>query len=59
MSDVQNEAGRAKRPYQAPDLVRIQLRAEEAVLGNCKKASSQGPGKMGCTPVGACRTIGS
>jgi len=33
----------ARRPYTKPSIVRVELRAEEAVLGACKTASSSGP----------------
>lgn len=33
-----------KRPYVRPEVTRVLLRAEEAVLGGCKQASSGGVG---------------
>ncbi len=49
-----------RKPYEAPKLVRISLRPEEAVLGTCKNSSSAGPVAAGtCTMVGPCMTPGS
>jgi hypothetical protein len=58
--DSQKEIGRPKRPYKSPELVRIPLRAEEAVLGHCKKSGIGGPGATtSCHPVGNCHSQGS
>ena len=58
--DSQKEIGRTRRPYNSPELVRIPLRAEEAVLGHCKQGSTGGPGSSGsCKPVGNCHSQGS
>jgi len=59
MSDNQDVSRKAKRPYRTPELVRIELRAEEAVLGNCKKTNGNGPGHSGCQSVGICHSLGS
>jgi len=34
---------RARRPYRAPELRRVSLVPDEAVLASCKNASVQGP----------------
>ena len=47
------------KPYEAPKLVRISLRPEEAVLGNCKTSSSAGPVSGSCSMVSPCMSIGS
>ena len=49
-----------KKPYQKPEIRKIELRPEEAVLGGCKDASTGGPGSPlgNCTTL-ACSTIGS
>lgn len=49
---------KAKKPYQAPAITRINLRPEEAVLGHCKNASSSGPVNANCA-VTSCSAIGS
>jgi hypothetical protein len=50
-----------KRPFTKPELRRIDLKPEEAVLGSCKMSASSGPGAVGtCSPAGAaCSTAGS
>ena len=48
-----------KKPYQPPTLTKVDLRPEEAVLGNCKTGGSSGPGNMPCDLVGDCFTEGS
>jgi hypothetical protein len=49
-----------KKPYTKPEVTLIDLRPEEAVLGNCKTSGSSGPGSLGnCKPVGNCSTQGS
>lgn len=47
-----------KSPYQAPQVVRVNLRPEEAVLGHCKVPSSGGPGNSSCKTL-FCKTFGS
>jgi hypothetical protein len=50
-----------KAAYQSPEVVRVSLRPEEAVLGHCKVSGAAGPGSAGCrSPLsGPCRTPGS
>jgi len=50
-----------KKPYVKPEVTEVALRAEEAVLGNCKSASTSGPGSMPGQNCGTmfCSTIGS
>jgi hypothetical protein len=48
----------AKKRYQKPEIRRIHLRPEEAVLGTCKTAVSYGPGAAPCATL-ACSSIGS
>lgn len=51
----------SKKPYSKPELKRVDLRPEEAVLGNCKMSISAGPGSgSSCKPAGSsCSTQGS
>jgi len=50
----------ARRPYTKPSIVRVELRAEEAVLGACKTASTSGPGNpSSCSSLGPCFSIAS
>lgn len=56
--------GRQKKPYLAPAVEKVALRAEEAVLGFCKSSTVAGPrggggGAGNCRAVGACSTQGS
>jgi hypothetical protein len=49
-----------RKPYLKPDLTRVDLRPEEAVLGNCKMSGVSGPSSGGnCSPAGPCFTQGS
>jgi len=56
MSDQNKQPG-AKRPYEPPKVMAINLRPEEAVLGHCKLSTSAGPVSSACSLL--CRTIGS
>lgn len=50
----------ARRPYAAPEVLRVNLRPEEAVLSACKTAAAPGPIGSACaTPLGGCQTAGS
>ncbi len=44
--------------YQPPEVVRVSLRPEEAVLGHCKVSGSAGPGSASCLTF-FCKTFGS
>lgn len=44
-----SEAGKEKA-YQPPEVTRVSLRPEEAVLGACKTASISGPATTGGNP---------
>jgi hypothetical protein len=47
-----------RRPYEPPQLVTINLRPEEAVLGHCKIAGSAGPISSNCGVL-LCSSVGS
>jgi hypothetical protein len=49
------------KPYEAPKVVRVSLRPDEAVLGHCKTSSSAaGPAAAGCgIALGGCMAFGS
>ena len=56
MSDPKQD----RKPYEAPKVVRVSLRPDEAVLGHCKTASSAGPAATGCgIALGGCMSFGS
>ena len=60
MSEKAEPNGEQKKTYMKPEAVRISLRPEEAVLGNCKSTAAAGPGgSSNCTPVGPCFSLGS
>jgi hypothetical protein len=48
----------AKKLYEPPKILTINLRPEEAVLGNCKISASAGPKTSSCATLG-CMSIGS
>ena len=49
-----------KRKYVKPEVTKIYLDAECAVLGACKNASGSGPNGSGCgAPIPACRVASS
>jgi hypothetical protein len=57
MSEPNREPG-ARKPYEPPKVMAINLRPEEAVLGNCKIGNSSGPVAINCSTL-TCHTIGS
>lgn len=60
MNNSEHKQPTQKKPYQPPKLRRVELRPEEAVLGNCKVSGVSGPGNGGtCTMVTSCSTIGT
>lgn len=59
MNDSRKPEGSMKALYQAPQVVRVSLRPEEAVLGHCKVSGSAGAATASCRSVIFCRTPGS
>jgi len=55
----ERDAATARRPYEPPTVLRVELRPEEAVLGSCKTGSSGGPRAGRCRSAATCSTIGS
>jgi hypothetical protein len=49
----------SKKPYVKPEIRKIDLRPEEAVLGNCKMQRVAGPMRSQCTRMGGCFTVGT
>jgi len=47
-----------KKKYEPPQLTKVSLRPEEAVLGACKISGSAGPVGANCNAT-QCRTLGS
>jgi len=58
MNDQNKTESNAKAPYQPPQVVRVSLRPEEAVLGHCKVAGVTGPISASCRTF-HCKTFGS
>jgi hypothetical protein len=50
------DEAKTRKPYVKPEIRRVALRAEEAVLGSCKIAGVVGPGQPQCTTPSACST---
>ncbi|MGB8473352.1 MAG: hypothetical protein WCE61_04620 [Candidatus Acidiferrum sp.] len=48
-----------KSAYEAPKVVRVSLRPEEAVLGHCKITGATGPVATSCRYPASCPTMGS
>jgi hypothetical protein len=47
-----------RKPYEAPRLIRVSLRPDEAVLGHCKISGGAGPTSSSCASL-FCKTPGS
>jgi hypothetical protein len=58
MKDRPKPEYEGKPGYQAPQVVRVSLRPEEAVLGHCKVSGIPGPISGSCMTV-YCKTFGS
>jgi hypothetical protein len=56
MSEEKNTGG--KKVYEPPQIVRVSLRPEEAVLGNCKFLGTAGPASASCASL-ICKSQGS
>jgi hypothetical protein len=49
----------ANELYEAPKIIRVSLRPDEAVLGHCKVTGSAGPVSGSCRSIVSCKTLGS
>jgi len=58
MSNSNESEKNERKPYEAPKIVRVSLRPDEAVLGHCKISGVAGPGNSSCSAL-FCRTPGS
>lgn len=54
----EQDGKRTRRPYTKPSITRVELRAEEAVLGACKTMTTAGPAQPQCGMLG-CSSIAS
>jgi hypothetical protein len=61
MTEQNQISEKNSKPYEAPKIVRVSLKPEEAVLGHCKTPSSAGPvGAGSCVNAGlGCSSFGS
>jgi hypothetical protein len=48
-----------RKTYAKPQLTRVTLRPEEAVLAACKNVNVGGPGNATCTIAGPCSDLAS
>jgi hypothetical protein len=48
-----------KKTYVKPEVKRVMLRPEEAVLASCKTARVSGPGQFRCAWPSACSSLAS
>ena len=53
-NERESKSGRVKKPYQKPEIRKIELRPEEAVLGGCKNTGYAGPAQGTCTVPTTC-----
>ena len=58
MSDGNQSEKNERKSYEAPRIIRVSLRPDEAVLGHCKVSGVAGPGNSSCGAL-FCRTPGS
>jgi len=59
MNDSKTTQDKTKAAYAPPQVVRVSLRPEEAVLGHCKVTGVAGPAGASCRTLALCRTPGS
>jgi hypothetical protein len=55
----ERDASPPKKRYTKPECRRVELKADEAVLGNCKSATVSGPVQATCSSPIQCRSVGS
>jgi hypothetical protein len=59
MTEENQKAAGDRKPYQAPKIIRVSLRPDEAVLGHCKISGSGGPVNPGSCTALKCSSPGS
>ena len=60
MNETPKKKNAEKADYQPPQVIRVSLRPEEAVLGHCKVSGSAGSASGSCKGgIAACRSHGS
>jgi hypothetical protein len=59
MKEISRKDAKEKKPYVKPQVKQVQLKPEEAVLGNCKTDSSAGALQSQCNSPLTCLVIAS
>ena len=59
MSDKKDIQDKKKKPYEKPEVKKVPLKPEEAVLGFCKMPTISGPLQGICNSPTTCETLGS
>ena len=59
MKTTTGDQAHQKKPYVKPEVRRVMLRPEEAVLGACKTGKISGPGQGKCSAPSACSSLTS
>ena len=57
--NAESDASRPRKPYTKPEVTKVSLRPEEAVLGACKAGRVSGPGQPRCGVPAPCSSLGS
>jgi hypothetical protein len=57
--DKNDERTTRKKNYVKPEVKRVMLRPEEAVLASCKTSKVSGPGQSKCSVPSACSSLAS
>jgi hypothetical protein len=59
MEKLSSHSSQPRKPYLKPQLRKVDLKPEEAVLGNCKTNNITAGPTPTCATVGNCSTLGS
>lgn len=59
METNKRDETRHKKPYVKPEVKRVMLRPEEAVLGSCKTSKISGPSQGVCSVPSPCSSLAS
>jgi hypothetical protein len=59
MDTNNNDQATRRKKYSKPEIKRVMLRPEEAVLASCKTSKVSGPGQSKCSTPSACSSLAS